>query len=238
MSNRRNMRSRWPRGKPFSVTSLFVGQQAGWYRADRGVTGSPNITAVNDLSGQGWNLSVNVNSPQLVTDGGFPAIRMTGASAQEVRVVAPTTCAFAYTVAMVAKIDTAALAGNRLFGVHRSRGVALGSNVGNYLLAHAGAVNITGGAVDTANYKVIIATGGNASPFTPRLWVNGVLQTNSPAGNQSYLNATSVGDFISIGYDAASTLGFIREAIWIDRQISDVEAANLNKYLSSQWVVA
>lgn len=237
MSNRRNMRSRWPRGKPFSVTSLFVGQQAGWYRADRGVTGSPNITAVSDLSGQGWNLAVNVNSPQLVTDGGFPAIRMTGASAQEVRVVAPATCASTYTVAMVAKIDTAALASNRLFGVHRARGVAIGSNVGNYLLAHASAVNIaTGAAVDTANYKAIIATGGNA--ITPKIWVNGVLQTNSPSGPQAYLNATSVGDFISIGYDAVSTRGFLREAIWIDRQISDAEASDLNKYLSSQWVVA
>lgn len=212
------------------------GIQAAWYRADRGVTGSPSITAVTDLSGQGWNLSVNVNSPQLVTDGGLPAIRMTGASAQEVRTTAPATCASAYTIAACIKIDTSAILNNYLFGVFRARGVAIGSTNANYVDRHAGVINITVSAVDTANYKTIIAT-TTSSGATPKIWVNGVLQTNSPAGSQVYNNATSVGDFISIGYDAASTQGYFREGIWLDRACTDGEAAKLHSYLSA-WGVA
>lgn len=239
MSSMRRYTGRDRRGGvvPFAVPQLFQGANAAWYRADRGITGSPNITAVADQSGNGLDLAVNVNSPTLVTDGGLPAIRLDGTSAQRVRRVAPTSSAFAYTLAIVAKIDTSAVATNRLFGVHRARGCAIGSTAATMLCAHAGAVNILGGTQDTANYKVYLAYGGSASPFTPKLYINTTLQTNSPAGNQSYLNSTSAGDFISIGYDVVSCKGYIREALWIDRKISDAEAQNLIAYLMGQWGV-
>ena len=221
----------------FSPLSMMTsGVQAAWYRLDRGVTGSPNITALADQSVQGRNLAVNVNSPTLVTDGGKPALRFDGTSAQELRTAAPTTCASAYFLAMVAKIDTSALANNGIFGVYRARGCAIGSNSAAWLLRHANAVNITAGSVDTANYKRIIATGGSASPFAPKLWINGVLQTLSPSGPQTYLNATSAGDFISLGHDVVNCKGYVREAFWVDRLGTDTEAAQADAYLASQWV--
>lgn len=239
MSNMRRGtgRDRRASANAFAIPQLFQGANAAWYRADMGITGSPNITAVADQSGNGLDLSVNINSPTLVTDGGLPAIRMDGTTAQEVRRVAPASSAFAYTLAIVAKIDTSAVATNRLFGVHRARGCAIGSTGATMLCTHAGAAHILGGAQDTANYKVYLAYGGNASPFTPKLYINTTLQTNSPSGNQTYLNSTSVGDFISIGYDAVSCKGYIREALWIDRQISDAEAQKLIALLKARWSV-
>lgn len=221
----------------FSPRDLFQGANAAWFRADRLVTGSPNITAIGDLSGNGNDLTVNVNSPTLVTDAGRPTIRLDGTSAQQLRRTGPTSGAFAYTLALVAKIDTTTVATNRLFGVHRARGCAIGSTTSTMLCAHAGSVNVLGGAHDTANYKVYIAYGGNASPFTPTLMINGVVQTNSPAGNQSYLNTTSAGDFISIGYDAVSCKGWLWEVLWIDRQVSAAQALQLNTHLIAQYSI-
>lgn len=237
MSSMRRNTGRDRRGgqRIFSPLQLMGGIQAAWYRADRGVTGSPSITALADQSGQGYDLAVNVNSPTLVTDGGLPAIRLSGASAQQLRRAAPTG-AFAYTLAVCVKIDTNAVVNNFVFGVFGGRGCNVGANSANHLIRHASIANITGGAVDTANYKTIIATGGDASPFTPKLWVNNVLQTNTPFGNQTYLNATGT-DFISIGTGAASAQAYLREAIWLDRRCTDIEAAQLHTYLSA-WGVA
>ena len=66
--------------------------------------------------------------------------------------------------------------------------------------------------------------------------MNNVLQTNTPSGNQTYLNATGT-DFISIGTGAASAQAYLREAIWLDRRCTDIEAAQLHTYLSA-WGVA
>lgn len=46
-----------------------------------------------------------------------------------------------------------------------------------------------------------------------------------------------LGALVSVGYDAVSCKGYIREALWIDRKISDAEAQNLIAYLMGQWGV-
>lgn len=220
---------------PFAPSQCAEGHLWAQYQADVGISSSGGlITQIADQGPYGFHLIASTNKLATVTDGGLAAIQATGTSAQYARTAAPTGASItsadgAYTLAIVTKVDTA-VANNWIAGIHRARGVRIGSNSGTRTIQHASSGSFTGGSTPAAYERLIISM---QDVNLPHFYINGV--RTALTGAPGYLNATPAGDFLCIGYDAVSTKGYVRAFLWFDRALSIAQILALDAWLAARW---
>lgn len=201
---------------------------AAWYRADLGVTGTTNVSAWADQSGNGEDIAqgTEANQPELVDDvvNGHPVIRFTRANTDFLTRATTPALSQPYTwVAVIKRTDTATqwfVSGDALF-----RGMLYDSD--STLELFAGGLFDTADAVDTNFHSLIgVLDGANSEGFID----------NVSAGTGDANTGALAGILIGCGPSGADPFGGdIAEVLLYDHELDTDERTELAAYIADRY---
>lgn len=214
-----------------------ISNLAAWFSADRGVTGSAQISSWADLSGGGFDVAgTGVGRPAIVAAdlNGRAVVQFNGSSHFLSR--ANTTLGITsagYCIAMVVKETTAAASGFQfaLNDVGGTGGVAIWQITPNRALRHISLGDLTGSAVQTSTYEYRVYN--FAAGSAPTLRVNAVPQTLT--GSPTTLVAPPASSILCLGarntgVDFWAACKIAEVCVW-RRPLSTLEILRVEKYL-------